>query len=164
MNIVLAGMPGCGKTTVGTVLSHILGRRFIDTDAVITQKHGDISAIFDRFGEEYFRGLECAAVKEAASMESVVISTGGGCLANGKNVAELRKSGKIIYLKTGISELLRRLSGDTTRPLLRGDAEKNLNDLYARRAKTYESAADFTVCTDGLPPERVAEKILELIK
>ncbi len=164
MNIVLAGMPGCGKSTVGGALSKMLKRELLDTDALIVEKHGDISAIFATYGEEYFRKLEREAVEFAAAQRDVVISTGGGCLADAQNVAVLRKNGKIIYLKTEIRELLRRLDGDDTRPLLAGDAEANLKNLYARRALSYERAADFTVRTDGLMPEQIAEKITELLK
>lgn len=164
MNIVLAGMPGCGKTTVGKALAKKLGWEFIDTDGLIVEKHGDISAIFSRYGEEYFRELERHAVEEAAKSSSAVISTGGGCLINPQNVQIFREHGKIIYLKTEIRELVRRLQGDDTRPLLKGDAEENLKNLYARRAHIYEQAANFTVATDGLSPEQIAEKITEIIK
>lgn len=164
MNIVLAGMPGSGKTTVGKALAAKLGWKFMDTDELIVKKHGDISAIFSDFGEEYFRKLERIAVREAAVCDSAVISTGGGCLTDGSNVIEFQKHGKIIYLKTGMDELARRLRGDDTRPLLKGDAEANLRNLYDRRAHIYEQAANFTVQTDGLTPGQIADAITELIK
>lgn len=164
MNIVLAGMPGSGKTTVGVELSKRLGREFIDTDGLIVEKYGAISDIFSKYGEEYFRRLEREAVKEAAASKNAVISTGGGCLADKKNVLEFRACGKIIYLKAEIGELARRLRGDDTRPLLKGDAEANLQSIYKRRAHIYEQAADYTVITDGLSPEQIAEKITEIIK
>ncbi len=164
MNIVLAGMPGCGKTTVGEVLSQKLGRKLIDTDALIVAKYGDISSIFENYGEDYFRALERAAVAEAAERREVVISTGGGCLMNGQNVRALRASGKIVYLKTDIEELVLRLKGDSSRPLLKGDAEANLKKLYAVRAPVFAQVADFTVQTDGIPPITIAERIMELIK
>lgn len=164
MNIVLAGMPGCGKTTVGAVLSKKLGWKLIDTDALVVEKYGNISDIFATRGEEYFRKLECGAVEYAAAQNDAVISTGGGCLINQMNVNTFRRHGKIIYLKTEIEELLRRLKDDDTRPLLKGDAAANLKNLYARRAHIYEQAADYTLSTDGLSPDAIAEKIMELIK
>ena len=164
MNIILAGMPGCGKTTVSKLLANKLGFEVVDTDELIVKEHGEISKIFAGFGEEYFRKLECEVVEKVASLRHIVVSTGGGCLINPKNVEAFKRNGKIVYLKTGIKELARRLEGDTTRPLLKGDAEANLKNLYERRASIYESAADFTVQTDGLTPDRIAEKITEHLK
>ncbi len=164
MNIVLAGMPGCGKTTVGAALSKKLGWKLIDTDALVVEKYGNISDIFATRGEEYFRKLECGAAEYAAAQNDAVISTGGGCLINDRNVNTFRRHGKIIYLKTEIAELLRRLKDDDTRPLLKGDAEANLKNLYARRAHIYEQAADYTLSTDGLSPDAIAQKIMEIIK
>lgn len=164
MNIVLAGMPGCGKSTVSKALAAKLGYIAADTDSEIVKEHGEISKIFADFGEEYFRKLESKAVKKLSSLDNVVVATGGGCLLDPQNVISFRSSGKIVYLKTELSELARRLRGDTTRPLLQGDIEANLKNLYGRRAKIYENAADITVQTDGYTPEEIAEKIMELIK
>lgn len=164
MNIILAGMPGCGKTTVSAALASKLGYTAVDTDAVIVAEHGEISKIFADFGEEYFRKIESEVVKRLATAENTVIATGGGCLINAQNVEVFRKCGKIVYLKTEIAELARRLKGDTSRPLLKGDVGANLKNLYGRRAHVYESAADFTVQTDGLEPEIIADKIVELTR
>ena len=164
MNIILAGMPGSGKTTVSKCLAELGGYKLIDTDALIVEEHGEISHIFAEHGEEYFRDLETGAVKRACAIDNAVVATGGGCLLRGKNVRLFKNSGKIVYLRAGISTLLKRLEGDTTRPLLKGDAEEKLRGLFAARAHIYENAADFAVDTDDLSPEEVAKKILELIK
>ena len=164
MNIVLAGMPGSGKTTVSARLAKLSGYKLIDTDALIVEAHGEISRIFSEHGEEYFRDLETEAVERACAENSAVIATGGGCLLREKNVALFKNSGKIIYLRAQLPTLVKRLEGDTTRPLLKGDAESKLKQLFAARAHIYENAADFTVDTDNLTPDKVAEKILELVK
>lgn len=164
MNVVLSGMPGCGKTTVSALLAKELGYGLADTDKLIVDGHGEISKIFETYGEAYFRLLEHEIVESLSTKNRLVIATGGGCLMNHENVKLFKTNGKIVYLNTSVAELSRRLNGDTTRPLIKGDVEKNLKELYARRAHVYESAADFTVDCDGLTPERITKKITELIK
>ena len=164
MNIVLIGMPASGKTTVAAALAKDLGLKVLDTDALIVEKHGEINKIFKKFGEEYFRNLESEAVKEVVENTNAVISTGGGCPLRKENVLALKKSGKIIFLRTSITELIRRTEGDGTRPLLKGEREERLKSLLSVRTPVYEEAADFTVDTDGLTPEEIAKKITEFIK
>lgn len=163
MSIVLIGMPASGKTTVAAVLAKNLGLKVIDTDALIVQRHGEINKIFEKFGEEHFRNLESATVKEAAKIQNAVISTGGGCPLRKENVLALKESGKVVFLRTSITELIRRTEGDGTRPLLKGEREERLKVLLSVRTPIYESAADFTVDTDGLTPEEIANKITEFI-
>lgn len=164
MNIVLAGMPGSGKTTISQTLAKKLGCAVLDTDALIVEEHGAIPEIFSRYGEDRFRELETEAVKKACGFDGAVIATGGGCLMRERNVLLFRKNGKIIYLRAAVPTLVSRLEGDTSRPLLAGGTEKRLKELFAARAEIYEKTADFSVDTDNLAPEEVAEKILELIK
>ena len=163
MNIVLSGMPGCGKTTVSEILAKKLGFEAVDTDALIEEEHGEISTIFAEHGESYFRNLETEAVKRVAALDGAVIATGGGCLLRPENVELLKTSGKIFYLKTEVAELVDRLKGDGTRPLLQGGLEKRLKKLYAERAGVYERAADYVVGAAGLSADGVAQKITELI-
>lgn len=164
MNIILVGMPGSGKSVVSLSLASKLGLKAVDTDACIIERYGDVSKIFAERGEEYFRKIESEIVKQLSSVDNTVIATGGGCLINPQNTLALKASGKIIYLNTDIKELLKRLTGGTSRPLLKGDLEASLKQLYSRRAKIYEAAADYTVQTDGFTPDEIAEKILELLK
>ncbi len=164
MNVVLIGMPASGKTTVAEILGKELGMCVLDTDALIVEKHGEINGIFERHGEEYFRDLESEAVKEVAKAANVVISTGGGCPLRKENVQVLKENGKLIFLRASVDELIRRTAGDGTRPLLKGEREKRLKSLLAVRTPIYEKAADFTVDTDGLAPEEIANEITEFIK
>lgn len=161
MNIVLTGMPASGKTTVSEILGAILKRKVVDTDALIVGEYGDISEIFKRYGEEYFRELETDAVRKAAKLENVIVSTGGGSVIRPRNVEYFKRNGKIVYLKTSIETLIERAGNDGTRPLLKGNAAENLKKLYAERTPVYEKTADMTVVTDGVSPEEVAKKIAE---
>ena len=164
MNIVLAGMPGSGKTTVSVFLGKLLGAEVIDTDEEIVKSHGAITEIFDKFGEECFRNLETETVKKVCQKDGVVISIGGGCLLRGENVKLFKNNGKIIFLRTSYETLLNRVEGDTSRPLLKGGAGEKLKSLIEVRTPIYERAADFTVDTDNLSPNEVAAKIQELLE
>ena len=161
MNIVLAGMPGSGKTTVSNVLGKLLGAEVIDTDEEIVKNYGAITEIFDKFGEECFRNLETETVKKVCENDGVVISTGGGCLLRAENVQHFKNNGKIIFLRTMYETLLKRVEGDASRPLSKGGAKETMKALLAVRTPIYENAADCTVDTDGLSPEEVAAKIQE---
>ncbi len=159
MNIVLAGMPGSGKTTVGGVLAKVCGLTLVDTDEEIVREHGEINGIFAKYGEPYFRDLESGVCERLGESEGLVIATGGGCLLRDVNVAYLKANGKVVYLRTQPETLIARVDGDTSRPLLAGDAKAHIYELYAKRRAIYEAAADIIVDTDELTPEQVAEEI-----
>lgn len=164
MNVILTGMPGSGKSSVSDLLAAKLGWKAADTDCLIVEQYGEISKIFAEHGEEYFRKIENEIIKKLASIDNIVIATGGGSLISAQNCKALKASGKIIYLKTEVEELAKRIEGDTLRPLLKDDILLNLKKLYGLRKKIYEAAADYTVQTDGRTPDEVAEKIVELLK
>lgn len=167
MNIVLAGMPASGKSTVARVLSKLTGREVYDTDEKIVERYGAISEIFAQYGEAAFRNLETEEVKKACVSDNLVISTGGGCILRGENVELLKNGGaggKIVYLRTSLKTLLSRVNGDGSRPLLSGGAEQKMKKLFEERTPVYERVADFIIDTDGLTPEEIADKIAELIK
>ena len=166
MNVILCGMMGAGKTVVGQRLAQRLGRRWIDTDACIVEKYGEIAAIFKRFGEEYFRGLEMEIVAELVQKDGLVISVGGGLVLREKNVAMLKETGKLVYLRTTADTLVQRLERDTERPLLHGGEETlraRIERILGERAKIYEKSADFTVDTDGKSAQEIADEILRII-
>ena len=160
MNVVLCGMMGAGKTTVGGVLASRLGWRFVDTDSLIIEKYGEISTIFDRFGEEYFREIETEIVKEVVQGDCQVISVGGGLVLKEENVSLLK--GKVIYLQTSANVLVARLAGCEDRPLLKvgvGTLQDRIEKILKERTSIYEGVADFTVDTDGKSVEAVAMEI-----
>ncbi len=153
-NIVLTGMPSCGKSTVGALLAQMTGRELIDTDRIVTEKHGDISTIFATCGEDAFRRMETAAVQEAAGHWGCIIATGGGAVLRSENVDALRSNGRIFFIDRPLALLI----PTADRPLA-SDAEairrryEERYDLYCRTADVVVQAAD--------SPEAVARKIWE---
>ena len=158
-NIILVGMPGSGKTTVANAYKEKYGKQVFDTDSYIESIHGKISDIFEKFGEEYFRKLETDAVRKLCKNDNALISTGGGCVMREENVRIFKSSGKIVYLKAKQDTILKRLEGDTSRPLLAGNKAERLTQLFEKRAPVYESVADIIVDTDGLTPQEIIEEI-----
>lgn len=160
MNTFLIGMPGSGKTTVINLYKSIYGEQVYDTDCFIENRHGKIDKIFTEYGEEYFRKLETEVIREICSYgDDAFVSTGGGAVLREENVRLFKSYGRIVYLRTGIDNLLKRLDGDNSRPLLSGDRKERLTKLYEERAQIYERAADIIIDTDCLTPNEVLEKI-----
>ncbi len=162
MNIVLCGMMGCGKTTVAAELSRLTGMEQTDTDAEIVKEYGRIADIFEKYGEARFREIETQTVARISSRDNIIIATGGGCVLNSANVEYLKRNGKIFFLQTRAETLVKRVEGDTERPLLAGGAEKRINELLPARTPKYLAAADYVVDTDGAEPEEIALKIINI--
>ncbi len=165
MNLVLCGMMGAGKSTIGVKIAELTGRRWYDTDGVISDRHGKISDIFEYYGEPHFRKLETEVVKELAVQDNLVISTGGGLVLKSENNAELQKNGKIIFLRASLKTLNQRLVVDGTRPLLQASTE-SISDRLARllkeRSPIYEHVADYIVDVDDKTPLEIAKEIVAL--
>ena len=165
MNLVLCGMMGAGKSTIGVKVAELTGRRWYDTDGVISDRHGKISDIFEYYGEPHFRKLETEIVKELAGQDNLVISTGGGLVLKSENNAELQKNGKIIFLRASLKTLNKRLVMDGTRPLLQASTE-SISDRLARllkeRTPIYEHVADYIVDVDEKTPLEIAKEIVAL--
>ena len=166
MNIVLCGMMGAGKTTIGIKIAELTGRRWYDTDGMIVDRYGKISDVFEFYGEAHFRKLETEIVKEIAKQDNLVISTGGGLVLKNENNAVLQENGKIVFLRAEFETLAQRLIVDGTRPLLQNSTE-NLRDrlkkLLAERTPVYEQVADFIVDIDGKTPQTIAEEIISIV-
>lgn len=162
MNIVLCGMMGCGKTTVAAELSRLTGMEQTDTDAEIVKEYGRIADIFEKYGEARFREIETQTVARISSRDNIIIATGGGCVLHSSNVEYLKRNGKIFFLQTRAETLVKRVEGDTERPLLAGGAEKRINELLPARTPKYLAAADYVVDTDGAEPEEIALKIINI--
>ncbi len=155
-NIVLVGMPGCGKSTLGKLLSETLGREFIDTDALIEEKHGNIPEIFKNHGEEYFRSLESEAVFEASIKQGKIIATGGGAVLKEENRRYLHHNGKVIFLNRDVNALPK-----DGRPLSQGNGA--LEEMYKKRLPIYRQTCDFELCVQNDVSENL-NKLLEIIK
>ena len=152
-NIVLVGMPGCGKTTIGRIIAEKLERDFVDTDALIEEDAGEIiPAIFENYGEDKFRDLETEAAKRAGAMNSSVISTGGGIVKREKNADLLRQNGIVVHITRKTENLSREY-----RPL---SESADLEKMLAERLPLYEAISDLTVSNEG-DPEEVADLIIE---
>lgn len=143
VNIILVGMPGCGKSTVASLISEMTGRELIDTDSLIAEAEGrSIPDIFARDGEDYFRACEHRAAEAAGKLSSKVIATGGGIVTREENLDALRQNGKIFFIERDISLLSR-----DGRPLSMGS---DLGAMYEKRLPLYKQFADFTVDNNGV--------------
>lgn len=158
-NIILIGMPGCGKSTVGVVLAKVLGMSFMDSDLVIQQRQGKrLSEILDEMGDDGFRALE-NSVNASLEAEGCVIATGGSVVYGAEAMAHLRSIGTVIYLQLTYEHVEERL-GDLH---ARGVTIKpgwTLRDLYNERTPLYERYAHLAIPCDGL---RIRE-IIALIR
>ena len=162
-NIILIGFMGCGKTTIGTVLAEQLEYKLLDTDALIVEKEArSINAIFAKEGEEYFRNVETKTIEELAdSCEKAVVSTGGGLPLRECNGEILKRLGFVVFLKVEKDTVLKRLEGDTTRPLLQGEGvDEKVERLLEFRNPIYEYTAHVTISTDDKSIEEIVEEIV----
>ena len=163
MNIVLCGMMGAGKTTVGIRISELTGMRWYDTDDLITQKYGSIPSIFEFYGESRFREIETEIVRGIANEDNCVFSTGGGCVLKPENAAVFKAGGgKIVFLKVNIEVLFERTghTGDE-RPLLKNTSFEKMKALLDSRTPIYEGCADYTVDTNGMDADQVARAVVQ---
>ena len=164
MNIVLSGMMGVGKSSVGIRISQLTGMLWVDTDMLITDRYGRISDLFEFYGESHFRSLETEIVRELSHKDGLIISTGGGLVLYPQNGDLLNKGGQIFCMRASLETLLSRVRVDENRPLLKYTAQpsKTLGDLLSVRSPVYESVADFIVDTDGKTVDEVAAEIVAL--
>ena len=165
MNFVLCGMMGSGKTQLGKLLAGKLGFSWVDTDALLVSRYGEIAEQFSRFGESVFRMRESEVVKELSEKDGFVISTGGGVVLRSENVENLKRNGKILFLRAKKETLLERLQGRVNRPLLQGDGrlEEKIERFLSERTPVYENTADFVLDVDGYTAEENVERALLLL-
>lgn len=156
---------GSGKTSVGKQLAKKLKYTFCDTDQLIEKENKtSVQDIFASNGEEYFRKLETTTIRELyGSMTKTILSTGGGLPITEGNGQLLRRLGYVIYLKASKETLLKRLQGDTSRPLLVGDhVEERVENLLQLRTPLYEKVAHLTVITDQKKFYEIIDEIISL--
>lgn len=154
-NIVLVGMPGSGKTTVGKKLAQKLNRKFYDTDVVITEKEGTTPAeIIRTKGEQAFRDIESAVCRELASEQGVIIATGGGAVLRKENVFNLKKNGLLFF----IDRPLEAIKPTEDRPL--SSSEDKLRQVYEYRYPIYTRETDYHIVSDNIL-EHTIEKVLK---
>lgn len=161
-HIVLVGLPGAGKSTVGMLLATRLAKTFLDFDLEIERREGmPIPQIFGERGEPGFRELERKLTEELREFGNMILAPGGGWVADPVSVALLRPPAKLVYLRVRPETALRRLAGEASaRPLLnRPDPTAEINKLFESRKEAYESA-DVEIPTELLTPEQVTNEIL----
>jgi shikimate kinase len=160
-DIVLIGMPGAGKSTVGVLLAKTLGMSFIDTDLLIQEKEGRLlQEIIDGDGIKKFLKIEENVVLQVDA-ENSVIATGGSVIYSKNVINHLKERGKLIYLKLGYDEIERRISNMSSRGIAIGKDQK-LIDLYNERIVWYEKYADIIIDCSDVTIEDVVQKIVDL--
>lgn len=172
MNLVLIGLRGTGKSTVGQALSARLNREFYDTDSLVQERAGmSVRELFEQHGEARFREIESQLVQECATAKNAVIATGGGAVLAPENVSALKKDGFIVHLTANPAELWHRISRDQlthqTRPKLVQGAVSGVDELtklLLARAAIYACARDVEVSVEGRTPDEVVEAIVILMR
>ena len=149
-NIILIGMPGCGKSTIGKLLAEKLGKAFVDADEELVKTFGmNIPAIFSAEGEAGFRKKETAVLAELGKKAGLVIATGGGCITKEENYPLLHQNGSVFWLHRDLDKL-----PTEGRPL---SQVTKMEDMYRVRKPLYEAFADFTLDNNCTPEQTLAE-------
>lgn len=160
-NIVLIGMPGAYKTTVGKLLAPKISYMSLDTDEYVEfQMAISVGEIIKKYGEEAFRGLESNCIQTVVSYKKAVISTGGGAVLDVKNVRAF-KNCFVIYLYATPKTIFKRIGKNTTRPLITPNTLEKVEEIYSQRKSLYENCADIIINTNNLTSETVTQKIIE---
>ncbi len=157
-NIILIGMPGSGKSTLGVLLAKIAGYSFLDSDLLIQAKAGKkLYRIIEENGGEYFKYLE-NTVNSQINVDSTVIATGGSVVYGDDAMKHLKSIGTVVYLKVTLNELKSRINNMATRGIVK-KPDESFDDLFFERTPLYEKYADITVECDDLDLNVNAEKV-----
>lgn len=162
--IVIVGMPGAGKSTIGRKLAQKLGLNFFDSDAEIEKSASmTVAEIFAQHGEPAFRDVERKVIARLLLGEPCVLSTGGGAFMDESTRAHIRARGVSIWLKADLSILAERTGRNDHRPLLKNqDRLATLAELYNRRAPVF-STADLALESDERPPEETVQRVISAL-
>ena len=162
-NIVLIGMPGCGKSTVGVILAKTLGIGFVDTDLIIQQRENRLlQDIIDTDGIEKFLDCESEAVK-SLDCSNCVVATGGSVVFRDECMNHLKENGKIFFLNVSLPEIKSRLDNINTRGVA-ADKSQTIDDIFNQRYPLYEKYADYILDLNNSNVEETVEKICNLLK
>ena len=165
-NIFLIGFMGAGKSTISDYLKNALAMDVVEMEQCIVERQGmSISDIFETYGEEYFRELETNLLIEMQSRSNVVVSCGGGVPMRERNVAEMKKNGRVVLLTAKPETILERVRDNHDRPLLENN--KNVSfiaDLLEKRRAKYEAAADIVIQTDGKSELEICEELIHRLR
>ena len=165
-SIVLIGMMGAGKSSVGRALERRTGLARLDTDDAVATLFGmSIAEIFETYGEEKFRNAETETLRNLSPGQAMIIVTGGGIVIRPENVELLKRLGAVVWLNGSEATLFERASRRNTRPLLQNENPRAVySELFRRRTPLYKTAADFEIDTSNLDHDQVAEAILSKIE
>ena len=152
---------GTGKTTIGAQLARLLEYDFVDADQEIERRTGaSVALIFDVEGEAGFRARETRIIEELTLRERIVVATGGGAVLAEDNRRWLAERGFVVYLRTSVDTLIKRMRYDTSRPLLQtADPERTLRDIIEAREPLYSGIADLVIDTGRLSVRQVVKRI-----
>jgi shikimate kinase len=163
-SIYLIGFMGSGKTTIGKALSASLGLAVIDTDEEISRLSGrSITELFNEKGEASFRLIEADCLRNLP-VENLIITTGGGIILNEENRRWMKANGRVVLLHATPDEIMKRLEGDQTRPLLSGDKETKVSQMLGERMPLYLEAADIIIVTADKSVELIVSELVERLK
>lgn len=162
-NIVLIGMPGCGKSVTGVVLAKSLNKSFVDTDLLIQEREGrSLQDIINEDGTERFKEIE-REVLVSLDTENTVIATGGSAVYYPDAMEHLGEGGDIIYIEAPLEVIEKRLKNIKTRGVAM-EKGQSIAELYASREPLYRKYADITVMTDRGSVERTVEKMIDALR
>lgn len=162
-SIILIGFMGSGKTAIGKILSDKRAMDLVDTDSWIERHQGrTVSQIFAAEGERFFRQMETECLETLLTdKRGKVIATGGGLPVKIENRPLLKQLGTVVYLRVSVGEVMRRLRGDDTRPLLQGgDPLNRIKQLLELRTPIYEQTADVAIDTVGKDKEAISDAVI----
>ena len=159
-NLVLIGMPGSGKSTVGIILAKRTSHDFCDTDVVIQSvEHRSLQAIMDKEGYMKLREIE-ARVLQTLNLENHIISTGGSAVYSDAAMQHLRKNGTTIYLDVSVATLRSRITDYETRGIAKRP-DQSFDDLFEERTRLYKKYADFVIKGDGMTQDAVCNHVIQ---
>jgi shikimate kinase len=166
-NIVLIGMRGSGKTTIGAILAGRLHRELIPMDALIVYEVGMIiPQIVEKYGWARFRAIETQVIQKVARLQGIINATGGGVVLNPENVNALRATGIVFWLNVSVDNILQRIGEDPNRPSLTGHASRrdDMIATLAEREALYRQAAHYIIDTNNKSQEQIAEEIVKILQ
>lgn len=165
-NLILIGLMGAGKTTLGKQLANKLRRTFYDSDQVICERTGvSIPTIFELEGEAGFRCREAMVISDLVQQKNIVIATGGGTVLQIENRLKLQQNGHVVYLHAQPEVLLGRIAHDKNRPLLQvSDPLAKLQELYTIRDPIYRTTAHTIIDVDSLDSTHTITRIIRLLR
>lgn len=161
-SIFLIGFMGAGKSTIARALQRELGFPLIEMDERIVKEQGmSINDIFAQYGEDHFRDIESQLIVDIGKEEPSIVSCGGGVVVRPQNTQNMKKIGRIVFLKATPETIYERVKNSTDRPILNGHMNvEYIAELMEKRRALYEAAADITIQTDGKTRELICEEII----